>query len=267
MVTSLPFLVFSGPITDLVGHINVIILGMLAYFVRLIGYSFLDQPVFVYFYEALEGLTMALMMTSAVTYVAKISSNDTLASVMGMMGALFFGVGKGSGALIGGMLMSAAGARTAFRLMAGNAVACAIFYALFQCCYVNPRRRKGSVSNDVLEEKQPDAVDGDNAVYEDCERPPGVDGKAQTVDAAVEIKPKAPSPLPAPNGNSNDTFASRRRMFSERSVDETRPAANPHQQVRPPPGATAARASAVRGATTAMPASSIPQRIGNAARN
>ena len=30
MVTSLPFLIFSGPITDTIGHMNVIILGMLA---------------------------------------------------------------------------------------------------------------------------------------------------------------------------------------------------------------------------------------------
>ena len=41
MITSLPFLIFSGPITDLLGHINVIIIGMLAYFIRLVGYSFL----------------------------------------------------------------------------------------------------------------------------------------------------------------------------------------------------------------------------------
>ena len=34
MVTSLPFLVFSGPITDLLGHANVIAVGMLAYGAR-----------------------------------------------------------------------------------------------------------------------------------------------------------------------------------------------------------------------------------------
>ena len=36
---------------------------------------------YVYPYEALEGFTMALMMTSAVTYVAKISTPTTIASV------------------------------------------------------------------------------------------------------------------------------------------------------------------------------------------
>ena len=52
------------------------------------------DPVYVYPYEALEGFTMALMMTSAVTYVAKISTPTTIASVMGLMGSLFFGLGK-----------------------------------------------------------------------------------------------------------------------------------------------------------------------------
>ena len=70
-----------------------------------------------YPFEALEGLTMALMMTSAVTYVAKISSPQTMASVMGIMGALFFGVGKGSGSLFGGLLMSFIGARNTFRFI------------------------------------------------------------------------------------------------------------------------------------------------------
>ena len=46
MVTSLPFLVFSGPITDMVGHINVIIIGMVAYTVRMVGYSFLEVSIY-----------------------------------------------------------------------------------------------------------------------------------------------------------------------------------------------------------------------------
>ena len=140
MVTSLPFLVFSGPITDVIGHMNVIIVGMLAYTARLLGYSFITDPTYVYPFEALEGLTMALMMTSAVTYVAKISSPSTLASVMGLMGALFFGVGKGSGSLFGGLLMSAYGAPATFRTFAVTAAVCSLGYGFFQWLYVKPKR-------------------------------------------------------------------------------------------------------------------------------
>ena len=49
MLTSLPFLIFSGPITDTIGHINVIVIGMLAYFARLLGYSFLEVIIVVTF--------------------------------------------------------------------------------------------------------------------------------------------------------------------------------------------------------------------------
>ena len=149
MVTSLPFLIFSGPITDMIGHMNVIALGMLAYFIRsviciilfvksicskiflqkfiklnmrdpsfrMLGYSLVTNPVYIYPFEALEGLTMALMMTSAVTYVASISTPNTIASVMGIMGALFFGVGKGAGSLFGGLIMSYYDVSSIFKLI------------------------------------------------------------------------------------------------------------------------------------------------------
>jgi len=140
MVTSLPFLVFSGPITEKLGHVTVIIIGMLAYFIRLLGYSFVQRPEMVYPFEALEGFTMALMMTSAVTYVAKISTQTTIASVMGLMGSLFFGVGKGSGCLFGGICMSYLGSITTFRLFAGLAGTCALIYFIFQMTYIRPKR-------------------------------------------------------------------------------------------------------------------------------
>jgi len=159
MVTSLPFLVFSGPITDVIGHMNVIIVGMLAYTARMLGYSFITDPTYVYPFEALEGLTMALMMTSAVTYVAKISSANTIASVMGLMGALFFGLGKGSGSLLGGLLMSYIGAQNTFRTFAVIAFTCSLSYGFFQWLYVKPRRMRSS--NDSQSSDEP-ASSNDN---------------------------------------------------------------------------------------------------------
>ena len=161
MITSLPFLIFSGPITDLIGHMNVIILGMVAYFVRLIGYSFLENPLFVYPYEALEGFTMALMMTSAVTYVAKIGTNKTIPSIMGIMGALFFGIGKGSGSLIGGILMHYFGPRNTFRYFSGNALFCAFVYLIFQVAYVRPKRKKESLKDLPSNQEIVEDEDGD----------------------------------------------------------------------------------------------------------
>jgi len=118
---------------------------MLAYTARMLGYSFITDPTYVFPFEALEGLTMALMMTSAVTYVAKISSTNTISSVMGLMGALFFGIGKGSGSLFGGLLMSVIGAANTFRSFAVTSLVCSVAYGFFQCLYIKPKR---SVSPD-----------------------------------------------------------------------------------------------------------------------
>ena len=101
-------------------------------------YSFILSPIYVYPFEALEGLTMALMMTSAVTYVAKISTPTTIASVMGLMGAVFFGVGKGSGSLFGGLIMYNCGARVTFQILSAVAALSALIYGFFQFLYVRP---------------------------------------------------------------------------------------------------------------------------------
>ena len=87
---------------------------------------------------------MALMMTSAVTYVAKISTPTTIASVMGLMGAVFFGVGKGSGSLFGGLIMYNCGARVTFQILSAVAALSALIYGFFQFLYVRPMKLRQS---------------------------------------------------------------------------------------------------------------------------
>ena len=47
-------------------------------------------------------------------------------------GSLFFGIGKGSGSLFGGLLMGSVGTRWTFRLLAIVAGVCAVGYTGFQ---------------------------------------------------------------------------------------------------------------------------------------
>ena len=77
---------------------------------------------------------------------------------LGMMGALFFGVGKGSGSLFGGLLMSYLGAPNTFRFFAVNAAVCALVYGFFQCLYVRPRKsQKKKEASGHNEEANPEA--------------------------------------------------------------------------------------------------------------
>ena len=45
-------------------------------------------------YEALEAITTSLMMTSAVAYSAELSTPSTLATIQGMVGGTYYGIGS-----------------------------------------------------------------------------------------------------------------------------------------------------------------------------
>ena len=46
------------------------------------------------FFEAMESVTSSLSFTAAVTYAAKLSTTNTDSSVQGLIGGLYYGVGK-----------------------------------------------------------------------------------------------------------------------------------------------------------------------------
>ena len=58
------------------------------------GYSYIYNPYMCLIYEALEAITTSLMTTSAVAYSAELSSTTTLATIQGMIGGTYYGIGK-----------------------------------------------------------------------------------------------------------------------------------------------------------------------------
>ena len=101
-----------------------------------------------------------------------------------MMGALFFGVGKGSGSLFGGLLMSYLGAPNTFRFFAVNAAVCALVYGFFQCLYVRPRksRSRKEAASEVTE------------------------NRTEVITAAAEINAKQMSALPIATSTPKASF-------------------------------------------------------------
>lgn len=90
----IPLLVLSGPIIKKLGHANVIFIGFVFYAIRLMGYSLLYNPWLCLVFEAMESITFGLSFTAAVTYAAKLSTTTTDTSIQGMLGGLYYGVGK-----------------------------------------------------------------------------------------------------------------------------------------------------------------------------
>ncbi|XP_026688135.1 major facilitator superfamily domain-containing protein 6-B-like, partial [Diaphorina citri] len=114
-IAGLPLLVMSGPIIEKFGHANVIFIGFLFYAIRLIGYSMITEAWQCLIFEAMESITSSLAFTAAVTYAAKLSTNTTDSSVQGLLGGIYYGVGKGAGSLIGGYLMKGFGTKITYQ--------------------------------------------------------------------------------------------------------------------------------------------------------
>lgn len=93
-VLGIPLLVLSGPIVKKLGHAHVIFIGFVFYAIRLIGYSVINNPWLCLIFEAMESITFGLSFTAAVTYAAKLSTVTTDTSIQGMLGGLYYGVGK-----------------------------------------------------------------------------------------------------------------------------------------------------------------------------
>ncbi|KAK0172204.1 hypothetical protein PV328_005551 [Microctonus aethiopoides] len=153
-IAGIPLLVLSGPIINKIGHPNVLFIGFVFYAVRLFGYSLIYNPWLCLIFEALESVTASLSFTAAVTYAAKLSTTTTDSSIQGLLGGLYYGVGKGSGSLIGGFLMNGFGTRPTYQIFAVVCLIFGIVYFLFNIMYL--KKRPQVEGNDIVKKKPKD---------------------------------------------------------------------------------------------------------------
>lgn len=144
-LAGIPVLIASGYIFKKLGLVNTIVFGMIVYFVRMIGYSFLTNPWWCMPFEMLECFTVSLLSAAAVSYAADLATPATLATLQGVYGGLHYGVGRGVGSLIGGFLMKPIGVRDTFRLTGAISLVTGIVYFVLNKLYfqkLQDERRK-----------------------------------------------------------------------------------------------------------------------------
>ncbi|CAG7728467.1 unnamed protein product [Allacma fusca] len=113
-LTGVPFLWGAEKIVAKIGRVNVIVIAFVTYFVRFIGYSYVLSPWWCFPFEALEAFTYHLMWAAAATYCSILAPKGLLATLMGVMGALHYSLGKGCGSFIGGYIIKIVQVRQAF---------------------------------------------------------------------------------------------------------------------------------------------------------
>ncbi|CAH0592561.1 unnamed protein product [Chrysodeixis includens] len=184
-IAGLPLLVLSGPIIRRLGHANVLFIGFIFYAIRLLGYSLIYNPWLCLIFEALESVTSSLSFTAAVTYAARLSSTTTDTSVQGLLGGLYYGVGKGAGSLIGGYLMKFFGTRPTYQIFSCATFITGCIYYLFNTFYL--RKRAMNDDNDLCKKKQsPADIECNETIKDD---------KPLAIDVASKIEAKLEPPV------------------------------------------------------------------------
>ena len=117
-----------------------------------IGYAYIEDPYMSLLYEVLESITTALMFTSMMSYAAELSPiHSTVTTVQGLIGAIYWGMGRGAGTFIGGFVISwfdeqsaddTYGTRETFKIFAIAAAVTGIVYFLFNILYIKRRQQR-----------------------------------------------------------------------------------------------------------------------------
>lgn len=117
----------SGKMIKLLGTNKILFLSLAVFIIRLVAYSYLQNPWLVLLIEPLHGLTYAALWASCVSYATVISPPEVTTTVIGIMTGVHFGLGWGLGGSVGGVVYQYYGPRVLFRACA---VMCGIGMAL-----------------------------------------------------------------------------------------------------------------------------------------
>ncbi|KAH3699466.1 major facilitator superfamily domain-containing protein 6-like [Dreissena polymorpha] len=97
------------------GHIMVLYMGLIGNIVRFIYISCLNSPWMVLPFELVQGLTHAAVWATTCSYIMQAIPGDLRSSAQGILQGLHHGLGRGCGAVFGGMLVYSFGTRITFR--------------------------------------------------------------------------------------------------------------------------------------------------------
>jgi len=151
-IAGIPLTIASGAIIKKIGNCYVIVLALGLYSLRLLGYSFIETPFQSLFFEVLKPFGNSLLLIAAMTYAKNNADIETMASLEGVMGALYFGVGKATGSLVGGLVIEDIGVRNTFTCFSVLSLVTASVYFCFS--FVMGKRKSQNESSQDVEADQ-----------------------------------------------------------------------------------------------------------------
>ncbi|CAB9507553.1 Major facilitator superfamily domain-containing protein 6 [Seminavis robusta] len=119
VLLELPIFHFSQQLLSWLGHDVLLIVSMISYSSRIIGYTMLTPETvnWVIAWEVLHGITFACMWIATVDYADSIAPKGWSTTVQSIVNGVTYHIGGGVGPIVAGQVMNRFGARTMFRGM------------------------------------------------------------------------------------------------------------------------------------------------------
>ncbi|XP_077997023.1 major facilitator superfamily domain-containing protein 6-like [Glandiceps talaboti] len=96
------------------GFVWVMYFGLICYIIRFLMYALITDPWCLLPAEVLQGISYAAVWASITTYLAKAVTSDNYATVLGVLHALYWGLGNGLGHFGGGAMIDGLGMQNTF---------------------------------------------------------------------------------------------------------------------------------------------------------
>ncbi|XP_030627787.1 major facilitator superfamily domain-containing protein 6-A [Chanos chanos] len=123
----------SHKLIELVGHIRVLYIGLACNTARYLYISYLENAWIVLPMEVLQGVTHASVWAACISYISAAVPPALRTSAQGILQGLHLGLGRGCGAMVGGVFVNYFGAAETFRGIGMTSLVILIFFSFIQC--------------------------------------------------------------------------------------------------------------------------------------
>ncbi|KAM4560455.1 major facilitator superfamily domain-containing protein 6-A-like isoform 2-T2 [Odontesthes bonariensis] len=123
----------SHKLIELVGHVRVLYIGLASNTARYLYISYLQNAWIVLPMEVLQGVTHASVWAACISFLSAAVPPALRTSAQGILQGLHLGLGRGCGAMVGGVFVNYFGAAVTFRGIGMASLAILLIFAFIQC--------------------------------------------------------------------------------------------------------------------------------------
>ncbi|XP_051998810.1 major facilitator superfamily domain-containing protein 6-B-like isoform X1 [Xyrauchen texanus] len=135
----------SHKLIELVGHIRVLYIGLACNTARYLYISYLENAWIVLPMEVLQGLTHASVWAACISYLSAAVPPALRTSAQGILQGLHLGLGRGCGAMLGGVFVNFFGAAETFRGLGMASLVTLLIFSLIQWLFGQNEDKKGTM--------------------------------------------------------------------------------------------------------------------------